>query len=167
MRKIVIKEGDYLEVKHSYQKTQKDGWRTETWLWGSVAPIWYPVDVVVRLTPDDTGANLPKIKVRLEILQNGMVVRKGDFKPEFQECAKMKKRRETIYQPNLSGAVTKFPPKEPCWEATIKDPFESDRRFPNTTPFEPGEYEITGQIEIEKGPQFKIGPMKVKLDKGR
>jgi hypothetical protein len=167
LKKIVIKEEDPLEVKHSYQKLHKDSWNAETWLWGSVEPVWFPLDVVVRLTPDDKGGDLPKVKVHLEILQNGVAVRKGDFAPEFQECAKMKKRRETIYEPNLAGKVTQFPPKEPCWEATIKDPFKSDRRYPNTTPFEPGEYLITGGISFEKGPQLKIGPMKVKLDWGR
>ncbi len=164
---IVIKEEDYLMVKHCYQSKSNDDWKQECWHLGTRAPVWYPLGVWLRLTPEKKIDRFPKVKIHLEISRNGKVVRKGDFEPEFQQCSKMKKRRETIFQPSLEGEITRFPPKEACWETTIKDPFKSDRRYPNTTPFEPGEYHITGEVSLEKGPQFKIGPMKVTLDKGR
>ena len=164
---IVITEDDYLTVKHHYQNTTKEGWKLESWLLSQGDPVWYPVDVFLRFTPEKKTEQFPKVKVHLEISQNGKVVRKGDFEPEFQECAKMKKRRETVFQPGLEGPITRFPPKEPCWETSVKDPFKSDRRYPNTGSFQPGDYLISGELLIEKGPQFKIEPMEVILDRGR
>jgi len=164
---VVITEDDYFLVKHEYQSKSSDGWKLESWHLGTRAPVSYPLDVWLRLTPEKKTDSFPKVKVHLEISLNGKVVRKGDFEPEFQNCAKIKKRKETVFQPGLEGPVTRFPPKEPCWETSVKDPFKSDRRYPNTASFQPGDYLISGELSIEKGPQFKIEPMKVKLYSGR
>ena len=167
VEKVVITEDDDLWVKHEYQSKSSDGWKLESWHLGTRAPVWYPLDVWLRLTPEKKIDSFPKVKVHLEISLNGKVIRKGDFELEFQDCAKMKKRRETVFQPGLEGPVTRFPPKEPCWETSVKDPFKSDRRYPNTGSFQPGDYLISAELLIEKGPQFKIEPMEVILDRGR
>src|SRR3974390_2517844 len=91
---VVITEEDSLMVKHCYQSQSNDGWKQESWHLGTRAPVWYPLDVWLRLTPEKKAEQFPKVKVHLEISLDGKIVRKGDFEPEFQECAKMKKRRE-------------------------------------------------------------------------
>lgn len=165
---IVQTEKDLLTVKHEWRIASEAGWKGEVWVDGSQAPVWYPLDVWLRFTPEDKGIKeLPKIEVRLRLRAEKAreAIREGSVVPEFQECSTMKKRHEITYDHRTRGwgPRTSFPPEGPCWETRIKDPFKSDRRSSGTTPLDPGEYLLDVEATLVDGPQFKFEPIRQKL----
>lgn len=156
-----------MTVKHCYHVAAKDGWKVEVWLSGAEDPVWYPVDVWIRLTPEDEKKTAPKMKVNLQIQRKGGEgLRKGEFAPPLEDCATKPKCKEYIYKDGF-GPAKDFPPKERCLEACLLDAFKSDRRKEKVVSFEAGSYEITGQIALEPGPKlaFTLPPLKLYVGK--
>jgi len=149
----VAKEEDHLMDKQRLRTVAKEGWKGEAWMDGSSCPVYYPVYVWVRLTPDaEDDPRLPKTVVHLRLIQaDGAVVRQVQLEPQFQQCAKMKPRKETTYEPETRtwGPITTFPPKGPCWEAIIRDPFQSDRRRAGAAPLPAGDYLLSVEVSLD------------------
>jgi hypothetical protein len=172
VEKHVRSEDDSLTTRHRLQTVTTGGWKAEAWLLGSTIPVWYPVNVWLRFTPENqTLRQLPKMKVVITLLESkgGKTAWKGTFEPTLEECSKMKKCRETTYDSETRswGPITSFPPKDWCLQTTITDPFKSDRRVEGTTPREPGQYELLVEAIIDDGPRITFPPMKVRLDNPR
>jgi len=161
---------DELLVKHHLRTATKKDWKVQAWVSGARAPVWYPITVYVRLTPEDKNTQEPpKTKVVLELTPAGKggTERKREVEPAFKDCCKMQKRRETTYHDGKWGEVTSFPPDRPCWEVTIEDAFHSDRRLPGTTPFTPGEYSLAVTVHLEGVGQVTLDLIPQTLYTGR
>jgi hypothetical protein len=160
---------EILIVKHRLQTTAKAGWKAEAWLDGSSYPGYYPIDVWIRLTPEDPQVKqLPKVKVQVLLALVGAVkpIRQALLEPEFQECAKMKKRKETILTGGKDQPILNFPPKESCWETIIRDPFKSDRLADATRPLEIGSYTLKVEAMLQGGPALALEAMPIRVERG-
>src|SRR5262245_36074330 len=58
-------------VRHEWRSDTKGKWKIECWLDGSASPVWYPVNISFRLTPEKLPAQLPPVKARLKITGTG------------------------------------------------------------------------------------------------
>ena len=55
---------DVFVTKHRWRTSTADGWKVEVWLPGSGQSGYYPVDVSLRLTPENHGLkSLPPVAV--------------------------------------------------------------------------------------------------------
>jgi hypothetical protein len=167
MQEVTLRDMDRLIVKHRYRGSTKNGWKAEAWLDGAAYPVWYPIDLWVRLTPmDPRVVTRPKAELRLALKPTGLAgaVRLVNVQPQFEECAKMAKHRETTFEDQQLQKVKRFPPKGPCWQCVVADPFQSDRRVQGTKPLEQGAYTLSVRIAVQGGPRFALEPMALTLD---
>jgi len=164
-----VTPSEQLLVKHHYQKLLKNNWAAEVWLLGSVEPVWYPIDIWIRLTKKN-GEKLPfapkaKVRVKLSDSVDAYYYREGTYEPIFAESAKM--RNETIYKDGSLEPVTIFIPKKGnCWEAVVEDPFHSDRRKTTGAPLRPGSYCLSMDLSLADGTLFPIPSFNITLDLG-
>jgi hypothetical protein len=121
--------------------------------------------VFIRLVPPENALKrVPKTKVHLKLMQaDGRAARETDVEPVFQECSTMKKRRESSYENGKWGPETDFPPKERCWETTLQDPFNSDRRREGTAPLVTGDFLLAVEVTMETGTRLKFEPVSVSI----
>jgi hypothetical protein len=164
VKEQVIDLNKPLVEKHRLRSAAKGGWKGEAWLYASIFYPGVPVNVSVRLTPEEKKTKkLPKVKVHLAIAPNkgGGAVRKADVEPQFSDCATMKNREEYTIADDGSGKVEQFPPPGPCWEVKISDPFKADARNPGTVSLPEGEYVVTTTITLEGGPELRLEPVRV------
>ena|ERR1700722_14168431 len=144
---------------HNYQSDTKDRWMVETWMLGSVYQPSSPVTVFIRLTPQDheTKAS-PKSQVRLELAEVASKFQQEKrIVPKFEACSRMEPRVEFIFDRKTGnhGPRRAFPPREQAWQTRLEDPFNNGRRAKGKyfrLPY--GNYVLTQEIILEKGPRF-------------
>jgi hypothetical protein len=167
---VVVSPEDELVVKHCYRSLVKPSWQVESWLSGGRYPVWYPLEVYVRLHSEIKDAELPKIKVSLSLFQKGNDKVKKEFtiRPEFRECQRMNKGTEVVrFEDETWGKKTQFPRLPGYWQGTIVDPYNTDRRKEGAVPLEPGDYVLIVKVQVEKVGLFELERMPIKLYKKR
>jgi hypothetical protein len=164
-----------LVIRHRLRTAVKDGWKAEVWLNGSWLVPWRPVNICLRLTPEDKSTNkVPRVKVQLAIApeKDGSDARKSEVEPHFGECAAMEKCREQAMIENgwrgkteqfRRGEVTQFPPRGPCWQTVIRDAFKSNQDNLGTVSFESGDYVLKVTVILEGGPEFRFEEMRLTI----
>jgi len=168
VEEVVIDLDAYHMVKHAARTMTKDQWKAEVWVGGTEAPVTYPIDVYIRLTPlkakNDKAAKAPKAKVKLAVLKGEEMIRHADLQPVFSDCRKMREGTEvTYFGDGKWGKEIPFPPKDPAWQTVIVDPFNSDRRKSMSVPFQPGNYHVRVSLELDRGPKFTFKDIPQKL----
>ena len=157
--RVTRTEEDWIEVKHRCRTAKAAGWKAELWLSASFFRHFDPIDVSVRLTPDDEHLRtLLRVKVRVALAKEvgGKAIREARFEPTFVECAKMKKHKEQEMGVNHGGPIVEFPPPNRAWQTTIQNVLSNDSRVAGAKDLEQGNYVLNVEISLDKGPTFSF-----------
>lgn len=155
-------------TKHQLQTIQAKGWKVQRWVAYTFGGGGEPVDVWVRITPLEAAAKTqPKAKAFLSLNhKDPMNSRTATIDPEFQDCSKLPKRLEHARW-GQDTEEHEFPPKELCWEARIKDPFNSNaREKPEAKRLANGVYDLDVKIDLqlEGVAPFVSSPIRIEID---
>ncbi|MBI2804258.1 MAG: hypothetical protein HYX68_04645 [Planctomycetes bacterium] len=159
-------------VKHDLQTIHVNGWKIQRWVAPSSGSVGVSVDVWIRVTPLGKSQKLPpNVIAQLKLRHNDpKISRDASVSPIFQECSKMPKRIEYARWGQDCGPEEKFPPKELCWESTIKDPFRSNTVMdPGATRLSDGAYDldVTVDLGLEKVKPFVFSPIRININSKR
>jgi hypothetical protein len=159
-------------VKDGMQTIEASGWKVERWVAGTSGSGGNSVDVWIRVTPlRKNQLLLPKVKAQLKLThKDPKHSRAASASPQFQDCSKMPKRLEFARWGQDYGPEEKFPPKELCWEVTIKDPFRSNTAMdPGATRLADGAYDldVTVDLALDKVKPFVFSPIRINVNSKR
>ena len=167
-REVTINGDETLLVRHSWQCVNDELWKSELWVNATLIDIRDPIEVFIRLTRHRLIlGERPQSKVALRWVDRATskVVLEASGLPSFVECSKMKKGREVNFQDTNKewGKILAFPPKEPCWQTLLGDPFNTDGRHQGTNQFKYGEYALFVDLTLEDGSSFIFEPVHISV----
>lgn len=144
-----------LIVKHSYRQAENENWVIECWLSGARMPISYPLDVHIRVQ-SKKAQPMPECQVSLTLKnEKTNKSRQVNVEPKFRECSTLPKSDEVVYD-NGFLATTPFPQLPGFWQATIDDPFKSDRRIPEAVLLDRGPSILNANVKLKDAGVFEL-----------
>jgi hypothetical protein len=156
-QKIVI-ENVSDSMKHSPRTVKDENWIAEVWVSGTALTNGRVPTLTIRLTPivntDDERVPQAKASFRMFSQPERVLLAQTQSIVDFQDCAKMKPRRDTIVNNGTIGETELFPPAAKCFEWSVRDPFDLEGNIVNGKVFTRGKYELIVELAIQNGPSF-------------
>lgn len=163
---VKANEEDAVMVRHNLEVLSDKDWKAEVWLSTPMLLVDHELYVWVRLTSlNEKEEKLPKVKVHLAMVhaKSRTKWRETELDPHFQDCSKMKKRKEVSHTNGVWGEKTDFPQQQGSWQTIIEDPFPFDPVPGGTKRFEEGEYWLKATVSLEDGSTFRFPDIRVQF----
>jgi hypothetical protein len=139
--------------KHRVQERSSKKWVVLSWT-NCTATKHGHVQVFFRIISslEEISGRIGVAHFELKSAEGDLVDNQVEHRVRFKECEKMQSRLERSFDDdNLTwGEVEQFPPKGPCAEASVNDPFGIMHR---------GRYFLTLKLMIDDGSVFQFNPI--------